>query len=121
MRGTNLPHPEERSAGARLEGRTAPLRRLLPSAASPLLWVAVLFFALLIGMPRLRPVFHWAFPEVNPPVFARGSFVALFLSHAGLVLAASLGATLLGIGLAVFVTRPVGRDFRPIVNALATV
>jgi osmoprotectant transport system permease protein len=89
--------------------------------ASPLLWVAVLFFALLVGMPQLRPVFHSAFPEVSPPVFARGSFVALWLSHAGLVAAASLAASFLGIGLAIFVTRPWGRDFRPIVSALATV
>ena len=89
--------------------------------ANPLSWVAVLFFALLVGMPGLHPVFHWAFPEVNPPVFARGSFFSLWLSHAGLVAAASLAATVLGIGLAIFVTRPRGRDFRPIVSALATV
>jgi len=92
-----------------------------PRLASPVLWVAVLFGALLVGMPRLGPVFGWAFPLVRPPVFARDSFVALFLSHAGLVLLASLAATLLGIALAIFVTRPAGRDFRPIVNALATV
>jgi osmoprotectant transport system permease protein len=85
------------------------------------LWVGVLFFALLIGMPQLHPVFHWAFPEVSPPVFARDSFVALWLSHAGLVAVASLAAALLGIGLAIFVTRPAGQDFRPIVNALATI
>jgi osmoprotectant transport system permease protein len=89
--------------------------------ASPVLWVAALFFALLVGMPELRPVFHWAFPEVSPPVFARGSFVALWLSHAGLVAVASLAASFLGVGLAIFVTRPWGRDFRPIVSALATV
>jgi osmoprotectant transport system permease protein len=86
-----------------------------------LLWVAVMFAALLVGMPALRPVFGWAFPTVSPPVFARDSFVDLFLSHAGLVALASLAATLLGIGLAIFVTRPAGRDFRPIVNALATI
>ena len=97
------------------------IRRSLPHAASPLLWVAVLFAALLVGMPQLRPVFGWAFPQVSPPVFARDSFVALFLSHAGLVLLASLAATVLGIALAIFVTRPAGRDFRPIVNALATI
>ena len=34
---------------------------------------------------------------------------------------ASLAASFLGIGLAIFVTRPAGRDFRPIVSALATV
>jgi len=80
-----------------------------------------LFAALLVEMPLLAPAFRWAFPGVNPPVFARDSFFALFLSHAGLVAAASLGATLLGVGLAIFVTRPAGRDFRSIVNALATV
>jgi osmoprotectant transport system permease protein len=85
------------------------------------LWVTALFFALLIGMPLLAPVFRWAFPRVSPPVFARASFIELWLSHAGLVAAASLAATLIGVGLAIFVTRAAGRDFRGIVNALATV
>lgn len=84
-------------------------------------WLALLFFGLLVGMPLLGPVFAWAFPRVSPPVFARGSFFALWLSHAGLVAAASVTAALIGVGLAIFVTRPAGRDFRPIVNALATV
>jgi osmoprotectant transport system permease protein len=97
------------------------IRRSFRLLASPVLWVAVPFFALLVGMPQLGPVFLWAFPRVSPPVFARDSFMALWLSHAGLVAAASLAATLLGTGLAIFVTRPAGRDFRPIVNALATV
>jgi osmoprotectant transport system permease protein len=89
--------------------------------ASPLAWVVGAFAALLIGMPQLGPVFRWAFPEVSPPVFARDSFVALWLSHAGIVAASSLAATLLGVGLAIFVTRPAGSDFRPIVSALAAV
>jgi osmoprotectant transport system permease protein len=91
------------------------------SCASPALWVGVLFVALLVGMPLLRPLFGWAFPGVSPPVFARASFVELWLSHAGLVAAASVAATAIGVGLAIFVTRPLGQDFRPIVNALATV
>lgn len=89
--------------------------------ASPALWAAVVFFGLLLGMPLLRPLFHWAFPAVSPPVFERTTFLALWLSHAGLVAAASVAATLIGVGLAVFATRPAGRDFRPIVNALATI
>jgi len=97
------------------------LSTILPKIASPLLWVALLFVALLVGMPQLRPVFGWAFPGVSPPVFARDSFVDLFMSHAGLVALASLAATLLGVILAIFVTRPSGQDFRPIVNALATI
>src|SRR5436190_24337414 len=44
-----------------------------------------LFFALLLGMPLLGPLFEWAFPGVTPPVFERTTFLALWLSHAGLV------------------------------------
>lgn len=89
--------------------------------ASPLPWAVLLFFALLIGMPLLRPLFEWASPAAVPPVFERTTFFALWLSHAGLVAAASIAAALIGVGLAIFVTRPAGRDFRPIVDALATV
>jgi osmoprotectant transport system permease protein len=83
--------------------------------------MTALFFALLLGMPALAPLFHWAFPNVTPPVFGRASFFELWLSHAGLVAMGSLAATLIGVGLAIFVTRPAGRDFRPMVNAVATV
>ncbi|MBV8889480.1 MAG: ABC transporter permease [Alphaproteobacteria bacterium] len=89
--------------------------------ASPVLWVGTFFAALLIGMPALRPLFVLAFPEARPPVYDRDSFVALFLSHAGLVAAASLVSMVVGVALAVFVTRPAGRDFRALVNTLATV
>ena len=90
-------------------------------ALRPLLALGTLFLVLLFTMPRLAPVFHAAFPDVTPPVYNRSSFLALWLSHAGLVAAAGIASTLVGVGLAAFVTRPVGRDFRPIVNVLATV
>lgn len=87
----------------------------------PLFWLAALFVALLCGMPALGPAFHWAFPAVSPPVFARASFVELFLSQLGIVAVASGAAALIGIALAVFATRPAGRDFRPLVGAAATI
>ena len=90
-------------------------------AIDPLLVVGMLFFLLLFGMPLLAPVFHAAFPQVIPPVYGRASFFPLWLSHAGLVAAAGVASTTIGVVLAVFVTRPAGRDFRPIVNTLATV
>src|SRR5437763_9789560 len=89
--------------------------------ASPTLWVGLLFAVLLLRMEALRPVFQWAFPGVEPVIYQRSSFPALFLSHLALVAAASLAATSIGLSLAVFVTRPVGRDFRLIVTSLATV
>ena len=89
--------------------------------ASPILWFGVLFLPLLFGMPLLAPLFEWSFPGVSPPVFERGSFFALWLSHAGLVLVAGAAATIIGIALAIFVTRAAGRDFRALVSTLAAV
>src|SRR5436853_2682989 len=107
-----------RSASLCLPIWCAEMRRADP-IASPILCVAVLFIALLFGMPQLAPLFQWSFPGVSPPVFERGSFFALWLSHAGLVLVAGGAATIFGIALAVFVTRPAGRDFRALVSTLA--
>jgi len=89
--------------------------------SSPVLWVGVVFAALLFGMRQLGPLFEWAFPGVRPALYDRDSFVALFLSQAELVALAAGAATIIGVGLAIFVTRSAGRDFRTIVNALATV
>jgi osmoprotectant transport system permease protein len=88
---------------------------------SPALWVALLFAFLLFDMRRLRLLFGWGFPGVSPEIFNRASFIELFWSHLGLVAAASTAAAIVGIGLAVFVTRPVGRDFRMMVNVAATI
>ena len=88
---------------------------------SPLLWVGLLFAALLLRMDALRPLLQLVFPGVEPVIYNRDSFLALFLSQLGLVVAASLAASLVGVALAVFVTRPAGHDFRAMVNALVTV
>jgi osmoprotectant transport system permease protein len=89
--------------------------------ANPLLWVGLFFAILLLRMDELRPVLHAAFPGVEPVIYQRSSFFALFLSHLGLVVAASGAAIVVGISLAAFVTRPAGREFRSMVNALATI
>ncbi len=89
--------------------------------ASPVFWVGLLFTALMLRMGDLRPVLQSVFPDIEPVVYDRTSFLQLFLSHAGLVAAASLAATFVGVSLAVFVTREAGRDFRTMVNALATI
>lgn len=72
-------------------------------------------------MDSLRPVLGLAFPDVQPVVYERSSFTSLFMSHLTLVGTASLAAASIGVAFAVFVTRPTGRDFRPMVIALATV
>ena len=94
------------------------VRRLL---GSPILWVALLLTALVLLMPCLGAAFARAFPGIEPPVYERESFVVLLFSQAALVGASSLVSTVAGVGLGVFVTRPGGRDFRAIANALTAI
>lgn len=89
--------------------------------ASPVLWVGLLFAALLLRMEALRPALHWAFPGVEPVIYDRASFLELFLAHLRLVAIASLAAAAFGVSLAIFVTRPAGRDFRTIIDLLAAI
>jgi osmoprotectant transport system permease protein len=95
-------------------------KNLTSALTSPVLWVGLLFAVLLLDMRLLRPAFAWGFPKVRPEIFDRADFFELFLSHLGLVAAASAAAALAGIGFAVFVTRPAGRDFRTLINVLTT-
>ena len=95
--------------------------RSLRLVASPILWVGLLFAALLLRMQALGPFLQWAFPGVEPVVYDRASFLELFLAHLQIVVAASVAASIVGVGLAVFVTRPAGRDFRTMVDSLAAV
>jgi osmoprotectant transport system permease protein len=89
--------------------------------ASPIFWLGLLFAALLLRMNALRPAMQWAFPRVEPVIYDRASFIELFLSHLRLVAVASLAAIAVGVSVAVFVTRPAGRDFRTIVDLLAAI
>ena len=100
-------------------GETCAARGFL---GSPVFWVgAVLRRAAAAHGRRCGRCCSRAFPAVEPVVYNRDSFLALFLSQLGLVAAASLGASLVGVALAIFVTRPAGREFRAMVNALATI
>jgi osmoprotectant transport system permease protein len=72
-------------------------------------------------MPALEPVFARAFPGVSPAVYARDSFFALWLSHAGLVALSTAGSAAIGLAVAIFVTREAGREFRPIVDAVTVI
>ncbi|WP_347291011.1 ABC transporter permease [Kluyvera georgiana] len=85
----------------------------------PLLWLLALFFALLIGLPYSEPLFHTLFPEQPRPLYQQAGFVALTLAHGKLVVISSLAAIVIGVGAGVLVTRPAGREFRPLVETLA--
>ena len=85
----------------------------------PLLWLLALFIALLIGLPYSEPLFHTLFPEQPRPLYQQAGFLALTLAHGKLVVISSLAAIVIGVGAGVLVTRPAGREFRPLVETLA--
>lgn len=87
----------------------------------PLLWLVTLFVALLLVMPYSAPLFSALFPELPRPVYQQESFVSLTLSHLWLVGISSLIAIVLGAGAGIAVTRPAGREFRPLVETIAAV
>ncbi|OON40945.1 osmoprotectant uptake system permease [Izhakiella australiensis] len=90
------------------------MRRL----ADPLLWLIVLFVALLVAMPWSKPLFAAWFPQLERPLYQQDSFVQLALAHISLVGFSSLLSVIIGVGAGVLVTRHAGREFRSLVETL---
>ena len=86
------------------------MRILLP------LLLALLLAAL--AAPQGAALLARALNEAAPP-FPGDRLASLALTHAGLALAGALPASLLGVALAIWVTRPRGRGMRPAADALA--
>ena len=85
-------------------------------ARDPLVWFTALLAFFVFGMNELRPIFAAAFPELDRPIFTQDTFLALTAAHLELVALSSAAAVVIGVGAAVFVTRPSGREFRPLVE-----
>ncbi|MGY0788140.1 ABC transporter permease [Azospirillum argentinense] len=75
--------------------------------------------ALVLGMPALKPLFAAAFPALDRPLYEGDGFLALTLDHLALAGGASLIAVLLGGAAGIAVTRPFGREFRGVLDAVA--
>jgi osmoprotectant transport system permease protein len=90
--------------------------RLEVLARDPLLWSTALLAFFVFGMNELRPIFAAIFPQLDRPIFTQDSFLALTAAHLELVALSSAAAIVIGVGAGVFVTRPLGREFRPLVE-----
>ncbi|PXX95378.1 osmoprotectant uptake system permease [Halomonas sp. LBP4] len=85
----------------------------------PLVWLGLLLLASL-GMAELEAGFRWLEPDSREVIYRRTDFLTLLGRHLLVVGVASLLAGLAGVGAAVLVTRPFGRDFLPLVAQLAS-
>lgn len=86
-----------------------------------LFWLLAVFIALLLWLPHSAALFSALFPQQLRPVYEQESFVALTIAHFTLVALSSLIAIALGIGVGLAVTRPAGREFRPLAETIAAV
>lgn len=86
---------------------------------APLIWLSLLLL-LAAGMAWLEPLFRWLEPGTRQVIYPHADFLVLLGRHLLVVAVASLLAVLLGVGAAVLVTRPAGRDFLPLVAQCAS-
>jgi osmoprotectant transport system permease protein len=94
---------------------------LIRLARRPGLWLTLLLVSAIFLMPEAEPLMRWLFPGDPRPVYTRASFFELTLAHAELVALSSLAAAAIGIALGTFVTRESGREFAPMISAIAAV
>lgn len=85
-----------------------------------LVWAALALLALVWYLPFSQALFSNLFPALERPVYQQEPFASLLWEHCKLVAVSSLVAVLVGTSAGVFVTRPSGQAFEPIVQSLVS-
>jgi osmoprotectant transport system permease protein len=85
-----------------------------------LLWAALLLAALVVALPHSGPLFASLFPQLERPVYRQEPFTQLLWQHLRLVGVSGAASVLVGTLAGVWVTRPSGQDFRPVVETLVS-
>jgi len=85
----------------------------------PLPWALAVTAALTLGLPYSRPLFAALFPQLPRPLYETDPFWALLIDHLALVGVSGAVAIVVGVALAVAVTRERGAEFRGLVETLA--
>ena len=87
--------------------------------AAPLLWLSLLLL-LALGGDWLEPLLRWSEPDARRVLYPQADLLTLLGRHVQVVVIASGLAVLIGVGAAILVTRPGGRDFLPLVAQFAS-
>ena len=88
-------------------------------ARDRLAWAALALVVLVLALPASEPLFATLFPALERPVYRQEPFAQLLWQHCALVGASSLVAVMVGSLAGIWVTRPAGQAFKPMVDALA--
>ena len=87
-------------------------------AEGRLIWVAALLATLVILLPQSAPLFSSLFPQLERPVYTQEPFAWLLWQHCLLVGVSSLFSVLVGSAVGVWVTRPSGHHFKPLLESV---
>ena len=82
-----------------------------------LFWVAALLAALVVLLPHSAPLFAYVFPQLERPVYTQEPFAWLLWQHILLVGVSSLFSVVVGSAMGVWVTRPAGHAFKPLIES----
>ncbi len=80
-----------------------------------------LLVAFVVSPQSFAFVFEPLTKNEQPAIYTQTSLLALTLSHLTIVAIATAAATLIAVGLAILVTRPVGAEFLPLSRSLANI
>ncbi|WP_404402537.1 ABC transporter permease [Pelagibacterium halotolerans] len=83
--------------------------------------VLALLVTFIMAPETFAPVFAPLTQFDAPPIYTQSAILDLTISHLALVGAATLAATVLAVGLAILVTRPLGAEFLPLSRSLANI
>lgn len=87
-----------------------------------LLGLALLFLLAFLARPEVfAPLFQPLTRNDAPAIYTQTSLLSLTLSHLAIVAAAVAASTVVGLVLAVLVTRPAGREFLPLARTVTAV
>ena len=81
------------------------------------IWVATLLAALVMLLPHSAPIFSFLFPQLERPVYTQEPFAWLLWQHILLVGVSSLFSVVVGSAIGVWVTRPAGHAFKPLIES----
>jgi osmoprotectant transport system permease protein len=80
-----------------------------------------LLVAFLLRPDLFVPLFRPLTQNNAPAIYTQNSLLSLTLLHLRTVALATLGATVVAVGLAILVTRPAGREFLPLSRSLVNI
>ena len=88
---------------------------------SRLLWAVLVLAAVVLWLPHSQPLFSQLFPALDRPVYMQEPFAQLLWQHVALVGLSSLFSVAVGSTVGIWITRPAGAQFRPVLETVVAI